>query len=103
MREPMPDVSSSTQPSGALIMKTWLSPSITSALRTEASPVAAAASGLGAAAGAAACADADTASAASAATAARTPADAFEGLPWRGSARNEHLHGIRFGDGTGLR
>src|SRR5689334_23200233 len=31
MREPMPEVSSSTQPSGALTMNRWLSPSITSA------------------------------------------------------------------------
>src|SRR5580765_1163894 len=99
MREPMPEVSSSTQPSGALIMNRWLSPSITTALRVEVS-CAAAAGAAGAAAVAllagvpaerAARGVAASATAASATAATREPAGAMDLLSGRGSALSGDL------------
>src|SRR5689334_23809130 len=96
MREPMPEVSSSTQPSGALIMNRWLSPSITTALRVEVSCAAAAGAAAvallaGVPAERAAGGVAASATAASARAATREPAGAMDLLSGRGSALSGDL------------
>src|SRR5690349_8640699 len=105
MREPMPAVSSSTQPSGALIMNRWLSPSITSALRAVVS--CAAAAGLGLAVGLAGDAgDAGAAggiaastSAPNSAAAARVIAGTKNLRSGRGSALSDDLQAVARGFG----
>src|SRR5262245_22127971 len=104
MREPMPAVSSSTQPTGALTMNMWLSPSITTAWRVLVScgvapgvavPLAA---GLELVAGPAP-SESIASSTPSVPATPRAPRRANRVLPWRGCALSEHLRGLGWAAG----